>query len=125
MNEITALLGAEGIELETLTARNTPSSTNQKNTTLPGNEISLEAASNLAESYKTDAFTPVSEILKLQDGDVVSFKKLGPSTNGINVKHFRIVKIEEIRRDTNHDYEIRCIANCFYFLGNKAYELSE
>jgi len=115
LNEIHALLERENIEVISLSSRKFPNSSDLKKKSLLGHEISFDIAKQLADSYKMDAFVPISEIICLKDGDVVSFRKLGISPDGMDIKHFRIVKIEEVRL-TNSDYEIRCIANCIYLV---------
>lgn len=59
-------------------------------------------------------YEEVSEIHKLQNGDVVDFKELTTASNQKEIKHFRIVQIESVKEDKDHCYEVVCIANCAY-----------
>lgn len=101
-----------------------------KMTTLPppvdflaGKVVQPEDLRDLVNSYnKTANFISVNEIHRLQDGDVVNFKKLQHSLDGKNIQHFRIIKINEVKI-SNADYEIFCIANCVFIKKGVAYEV--
>jgi hypothetical protein len=103
-----------------------------KMTTLPppvdmviGKVIQPSILNDLLNSYNQGGnFQTVTEIRKLQDGDVVNFKKLQRTLDGKYIRHFRIIKIHEVKV-TNHDYEIHCVANCVFIKDSIAYEVMQ
>jgi len=86
-----------------------------------GIDTSEAGVKQLMDSYGSARFVPVDQIYELREGDVVDFSGL-MLQNGMQVPHFRIVKINN-RGSSETEHILQCIVNSYYPFGNGRYRI--